>query len=173
MKGWVVGLWVLLGAGCARQVEVAPGPADARQFIAAGNLLAADSALTSCSRAHPTDARGAGCRYWLVFVRLDPAHPGPPAGARAAAADFLARDLAAPGRDEITLLMRVAADRELLLARLDSSERSLLATRTPAATTEVRDDAHARDELDRLKAELARTQDELTRIKRRLSAPRP
>lgn len=170
MKYLVAGV-MFLAAACARTATVTPMTADARPFLVGGDLASADSALTACSREHQSDAEGAHCRYWLVLVRLDPAHPGPARGAVDAARDFLARDISAPGREEITLLLRVAAQRESLLASLDSS-RTLLATRSAEVQTPLHDDPSER-ELEKLRAELARTQDELQRIKRRLSAPRP
>lgn len=174
MRQWVTSLVLaVVAGGCAgsSQRSLAPMRHDARQLMVAGDLAATDSSLTACSRAHPTDAEGSHCRYWLVFARLDPAHPGPPAGAVEAARDFLARDGDAPGREEITLLLRVATQRESLLASLDSS-RTMLASRAAAVQTPLRDDPGDR-EVEKLRAELAKTQDELQRIKRRLSAPRP
>lgn len=174
MRRWLPGLVIAaVAGGCmgASQTSLAPIRGDARRFLVGGDLVATDSSLTACSRAHPADTEGAQCRYWLVLVRLDPAHPGPPGGAVEAARDFLARDVGAPGRDEITLLLRVAAQRESLLASLDST-RSALAARAAVAQTPPRGEPDPR-EVERLRAELAKTQDELQRIKRRLSAPRP
>lgn len=176
MTRWLVGAVIgLLAGGCGRTANnMTPMVGDARRFVTGGDLRSADSSLAQCSRAHPADAEGAHCRYWLVLVRLDPAHPGPARGAVDAAREFLARDISAPGREEITLLLRVAAQRESLLASIDST-RNILATHALAAQTPLRDEPAARDkdEIERLRTELAKTQDELQRIKRRLSAPRP
>jgi hypothetical protein len=163
----------MLAAGCAHG-GVARGVADAQRHIATGDLAGADSALVACSAAHPSDDTGAQCRYRLVLVRLDPASPGPSRGAVEAAREYLARDVAAPGRDEMMLLVRIATERERMLDLLESS-RNTLATRATDVQTPLRDDGALRlqTELEKLRAELARTQDELQRIKRRLSAPRP
>lgn len=176
MRRWIV--WMAATAvagGCAQPAQLAPRVApmnsDASRLMASGDLAATESSLSTCSRAHPSDAEGAQCRYWLVLVRLDPAYPGPASSAVSAARDFLNRDAGAPGREEITLLIRVAAQRESLLAALDSS-RAMLATRAAVVQTPLRNDSTAH-EVEKLRAELARTQDELQRIKRRLSAPRP
>ncbi len=176
MKQLVVGMALAIVAGCGQTSQqlaprVAPMPGDARRLLVAGNLAASDSALTVCSQAYQSAAEGAQCRYWLVLVRLDPAYPGSAGNAVTAARDFLTRDISAPGREEITLLLRVAAQRQALLASLDSS-RAMLATRAAVAQTPLRNDSTAH-EVEKLRTELARTQDELQRIKRRLSAPRP
>jgi hypothetical protein len=167
MRGTLVVSALSLAAlsACARSGATPLQLADAHRFVSIGNLAAADSALVACSEAHPDDERGSRCRYQLVFVRLDPAYPGSPRKAVEAAADYLARDVKAPGRDEMTLLARIAAERELLLARLDSS-RARVAQRAEAVQTPLRDDGSAklREELDRAR---------LARIKRRLSSPRP
>ena len=177
MTRWMLRMVLaVVAGGCAQPAQqlaprVSPMSVDARRFMTSGDLASTDSSLKSCSMAHPADSEGAQCRYWLVLVRLDPAYPGPASAAVNAARDFLARDAGAPGREEITMLMRVAARRESLLAALDSS-RAMLATRATVVQTPLRNDSTAQ-EVAKLRAELTRTQDELQRIKRRLSAPRP
>jgi len=96
------------------------------------------------------------------MLRADPRNPAfTPAGARAALEELVAAS-SGDRRTEVQVLLR-------LLALSDSLRASQTAQR---AATEVRD--RARDEeLQRLRDDLARTQAELDRIKRRLGPPKP
>ena len=130
--------------------------------VDSGRFGAADSILTDFERSEPGTRDASESAFWRAMLRADPRNPAfTPAGARAALEELVA---ASPGdrRTEVQVLLR-------LLALSDSLRTSQTAQR---AATEVRD--RARDEeLQRLRDDLARTQAELDRIKRRLGPPKP
>lgn len=169
-----LGLGLLL-AGCSRSASVPAPVMEAQRLISAGKLLAADSSLAACAARNPGTVEGARCRFYLVIVRLDPAYPGPAAAAVEAGRSYLALEGAAPDRDAVVVLTRLAAERVTLAGTMDSLRRAA-AQRDTIIETKVReagDDTKLRAELDRTRDELARTQEELQRIKKRLASPRP
>ena len=123
----------------------------------------------------PLEAR-ADSLYWSAVSNLDPANKN---GTLDAAVANLDAYLAMPGtlkHVEEAAVLRSLARNAQQLARIEAT----LQTRVAAAEAKPRGepDAKARDEdmvkeIQRLKDELAKANDELDRIKKRLASPKP
>lgn len=147
----------------------------ARQAVIAGRYADADSLLAAYTKRHPDASQAAEALYWQGLFRLDPGNPNRSIDAGIGALDqYLAGPPTRAHWREATTVRRLAQ-------QLDTATKLAAAT----ATTQVADD-HASpsgagsddakskdDEITRLRNELAKANEELDRIKKRLSAPRP
>lgn len=124
-----------------------------------GRFAAADSILDAFVRAEAGTPDASEAAFWRALLAADPRNPSySPAAARAALETYAATE-GASRRIDAGVLLRLLA--------ISDSLRTAQANQRAAA--EVRD--RARDEeLQRLRDELARTQAELERIKRRLGS---
>lgn len=129
---------------------------DSAQFGAADSLLA-DFATSNADE--PELREGA---FWRAMLRADPKNPAyTPAGAKAALEEFVA---GSPTHRK--------AEAEMMLRLLAVSDSLRAAQAAQKAAMEQRDRTRD-DELQKLRDDLARTQAELDRIKRRLGPPKP
>ena len=136
----------------------------AQRHITDGRWSAADSVLLTFAREHPESPEASEARYWRAFYLLDPANPK--ASPRAAAElleQYLAERVSPPHATEAATLRRTALT-------LDSLGTMVAVADSARAGVSAREKA-ALDEAQKLKDELARTQAELERIKKRLASP--
>ena len=130
--------------------------------VDSGRFSTADSILAEFDRTEATARDSSESAFWKTVLKSDPRNPAfTPAGARAALEAYAASDYS-QHQTEVAVMLR-------LLSASDSL-RALQGTQRTA--TEARDKARD-DELQRLRDDLARTQAELDRIKRRLGPPKP
>jgi len=148
---------------------VAQAQADAR----ARRYAEADKALADFAQRYASAPEAAEASYWRGVFALDPSNrDGSPQVAGALFEWYLKSDAQLQHRVEAEVLRRVAA-------RLDALSQSVGAAGTVAtgavpasASSGNTADLKAKDvEIQRLKDELAKANDELERIKRRLTAP--
>jgi len=136
----------------------------ARQHALDGQWLAADSVLVAFERAHGDAPEAAEARYWRAFYLLDPANPkASPRTAAQLLEQYLAERASPPRATEAATLRRTALT-------LDSLGTMVATADSVRAGVTAREKA-ALDEAQKLKDELARTQAELERIKKRLASP--
>lgn len=156
---------VLFASGCIRRpadepvaVRIWPDAlGDARRAVAAGSYPAADSSLARFARSYEGTEEARESLFLLALFRLDPGNRGASARDAVRAFDaYLALPGASPRAEEARALRRLAV-------RLDSLGQAPARPATP-----TRD-----EEMQKLRDELARANDELERIKRRLAQPRP
>ena len=164
----------LFGACAARASQPAPSVQDvwldsfveAQQLAAEGRVAGADSALARFVIAHPQSPEATETLYWRAILALDPANrvTGP-----ADAIRMLDAYLATPS---VTRTMEAASLRRTAQV-LDSLGRSLTSARATADSLSgaVKAMTTTPEETAKLKDELAKTQAELERIRRRLSNP--
>jgi hypothetical protein len=177
-----LGLAVLASAGCgasrSRESERARPPvivaptaatvwpdilAATRAAADTGAYAAADSTLRSFSDRFVGTPESAESVYWRALLLLDPRNPSSSSAAAAAALDaYLAGGQAQQRFSDVMVLRRVVATYD-----------SLRIAATPKPPAPIPRDTLLDQELERLKAELAKTKEELDRIKRRLATPRP
>ena len=136
----------------------------AQRHVADGRWTTADSVLVTFAREYPESPEAAEARYWRAFYLLDPANPK--ASPRAAAElleQYLSDEVSPPHATEAATLRRAALSLDSLgtMVALADSARAGVSAREKAAV----------DEAQKLKDELARTQAELERIKKRLASP--
>jgi hypothetical protein len=148
-------------------LPVEPSPwiatlAAVRSAVDSGRFATADTILTTFERLQAGTNDANESAFWRAMLRADPRNPVfTPPDARAALEEYLASE-GAQRRIEASMLLRH-------LALSDSLRTAQVAQR---AAAELRDKSRE-EELQKLREELARTQAELDRIKRRLGAPRP
>jgi hypothetical protein len=136
----------------------------AQRHVTDGRWTAADSVLVGFVREHAESPEASEARYWRAFYLLDPANPK--ASPRAAAElleQYLAEHASPPHATEAATLRRTALT-------LDSLGTMVATADSARAGVSAREKA-ALDEAQKLKDELARTQAELERIKKRLASP--
>ena len=127
-----------------------------------GRFAAADSILATFEQTEATARDSSETAFWRAMVKADPRNPTfSPATARAALEAYAASDNS-QHQNEVAMMLR--------LLTLSDSLRAAQATQRTA--TDARDKARD-EELLRLRDDLARTQAELDRIKRRLGPPKP
>ncbi|HEY2025894.1 MAG TPA: hypothetical protein VGG78_02735 [Gemmatimonadaceae bacterium] len=144
----------------------AEAAADARRYADADRLLA------DFASRYPGTPGATECAYWRGILSLEPAnHDGTPQIAAAFFEMYEKSGGALPHRVEAEILRNLAL-------RLQNSGPATVAIAAPvtAASTSASSsstaDLKAKDtEIQRLKDELAKANDELERIKRRLTAP--
>jgi hypothetical protein len=130
--------------------------------VDSGRFAAADSILDAFDQADATARDSSESAFWRTMLKADPRNPAfSPAAARAALEGYAASDFS-QHQTEIAMMLR-------LLTLSDSLRAAQVTQRT---ATDARDKARD-DELLRLRDDLARTQAELDRIKRRLGTPKP
>lgn len=161
-------------AGCVARHQQPPEPTRAEQLLqvvtrarvaaAAGQHDEADETLRRFAEANPSTPEGREAAYWRVILRLE--------GATSRADRHEAkRNLDAYLADTaMTAHMSEARILRRLLATVDSTSQA-----TDSANTAARQAAAAREEalkkeIQTLKDELVKTNEELSRIKRRLGS---
>ena len=133
-----------------------------QRAIDSGRFSAADSILAEFDRTEATVRDSSESAFWRVLLKSDPRNPAfTPAGARAALEAYAGSDYS-QHQTEVAVLLR-------LLSVSDSLRTAQAAQKT---ATDARDKARD-EEMQRLRDELAKTQAELDRIKRRLGPPKP
>ena len=139
----------------------------AQQAAIAGRYADADSILVQYIDAHPDTPEASDALFWRAMFALDPANRSSSITAAIAELDrYLDGPTTLPHWREAATLRRVAA-------QLETSTRLAAAaaqTQTSAARVVV-DDHSKDDELNRLRTELAKANEELDRIKKRLAKP--
>ena len=113
--------------------------------------------------------------YWKAVLHLDASNRNGTTDSALKYLDaYLAGDTAQRHRREALVLRRLARD-AMQLARVEAAlqqAKSSEPARAPAETTPKRDE-EALKEIQRLKDELAKANEELERIRKRLAAPKP
>jgi hypothetical protein len=136
----------------------------AQRAIAAGRSEEADRALVAFARRHPNSPEGRESIFWRALLLLDPTSAaGPGAAANAFDAYLAGGD---PSHRDEALALRIVA------GHLDSLTRTRKSAAEGVASSDHADAARD-EELKKLRLELKATQEELDRIKRRLTAPKP
>ena len=140
---------------------------DAKQAVIAGRYDDADSVLAKYATAHAGSSEAYEAAYWRAVFLLDPGnHTGSLAEGTVLLDDYLAGSPSLPHRREAVTLRRLAAElqttRKLAAANTE--------TPTAAPRTIVVDDKSKDEEVERLRAQLAKANDELERIRKRLTA---
>ena len=130
--------------------------------VDSAQFTAADSMLTDFERSDAAVMERRESTFWRAMLRADPRNPAfTPAAARAALEEFAAGS--PPHRQTETGVM---------LRLLAVSDSLRVAQAGQRAAAEQRDRTRE-EEMQKLRDELARTQAELDRIKRRLGPPKP
>ena len=140
---------------------------DAQQAATGGRYDEADSILVSYIDAHQGTAEASDALFWRAMFALDPANRTSSTSAAIAELDrYLDGPPTLPHWREAATLRRVAA-------QLETSTRvAAAAAQTQTSATRVVVDDHSKDdELNRLRTELAKANEELDRIKKRLTKP--
>jgi hypothetical protein len=144
---------------------------EANRAAQAGRYADADSILTTYERAHEGSHEATEAEYWRAVFMLDPANRNASLEAGIASLDkYLSATPAPPHQREATTLRRLASQFETVskLAAANATTQTTNTTRTI-----VVDDHSKDDEIQRLKTELAKANEELDRIKKRLATPKP
>ncbi len=139
----------------------------AQQAVIGGRYADADSILVAFIDGHPGSAQAADAQFWRALYSLDPANRDGSTSAAIAELDrYLEGPPSLPHWREAATLRRVAA-------QLETATRLAAAAQTQTAATHVVtvDDHSKDDELQRLRTELAKANEELDRIKKRLAKP--
>ena len=170
-----VALVVAVVTGCrtgqARLAEPVPAGraewtawlAQATQEAAAGHFAVADKLLADYTVRFPASPEASDAMYWRGVYKLDPSNTTATAREAAVLFDGYLASGAAAHRTEAQTLRRIAGV-------LDT--RAVAAPGPPPRVEIVKAEDKARDEeIQRLKDELAKTNAELDRIKRRLAQP--
>jgi len=140
------------------------------QAALAGRYTEADSILTTFSRTYDGSREALEAEYWRAVFTLDPANRNASLEAGIASLDkYLSATPPPPHRREATTLRRLASQFETV-SKLAAANTT---TPTSAPRTGIVDDHSKDDEIARLKAELAKANEELDRIKKRLATPKP
>lgn len=140
---------------------------NADQAVIGGRYEDADSILVHFIAEHQGSREAADAQFWRAVYALDPANR---AGSTSAAIAELDRYLEGPPTlphwREAATLRRVAA-------QLETATRLAAAAQTQTSVTRIvtTEDHSKDDELQRLRADLARANEELERIKKRLAKP--
>lgn len=185
-------LAAMLVSGCAHAPSFLRPPVsewrstleDARAAADSGKWATADRRLAEYEARYPGSAEARETHYWRGLFRLA---PGNDSTALRTAVPALERYLAQPGgtfRTEARLLIDLANAQQALRRDAAAKEREIAQIRTalgraqattgaPASATEAAPDRGLAAEVERLKGELARANQELERIRRRLAGERP
>jgi hypothetical protein len=143
----------------------------ARRLAATGEPYAADTLLIRFAAQYPSSSKAVETAYWRALIRLDPQYGS--AGA-ADALPLLDRYLAGSGkrehREEASALMRVADLINRLNTQLTATTARANMTGSAAPPPQANlSAAEAESEVRKLKEGLAKANDELERIKKRLA----
>jgi hypothetical protein len=191
---------VLAATGCAQRPlflqprpvrEWPPALQAAKQAAREGRFAQADSVLAQFAARNAGSYEAREAAYWRALFQVDPANT------QASAADalrslnqYFADGSTVDGYDEATVLRRVVQSTDSLERSLDQARRLIAeaqdaaaeprpAAAAPAAAAErrePRDDRANRnlvEQVRRLRDELAKSNQELERVRRRLSEQRP
>jgi hypothetical protein len=191
---------VLAATGCAQRPlflqprpvrEWPPALQAAKQAAREGRFAQADSALAQFAARNAGSYEAREAAYWRALFQVDPANT------QASAADalrslnqYFADGSTVDGYDEATVLRRVAQRTDSLERSLEQARRLIAeaqdaaaeprpAAAAPAAAAErrePRDDRANRnlvEQVRRLRDELAKSNQELERVRKRLSEQRP
>lgn len=188
---------VLLVAGCARGPGfMQPAPMrdwrstlhEARAAADSARWGTADQRLEEYALRHPGTGEAHETLYWRGLFRMA---PGNDSVSRALAVPTLQRYLSAPGgayRTEARLLLDLAERHSALMADAAAKEREIAEVRTALGRAQDRavpssggaqaggaeaPNRNLASEVERLRGELARANQELERIRRRLARERP
>ena len=143
-------------------------------------VFAALAAVSSaCGRAFvgrpdPEPARSDSL-YWKAVLHLDAGNKNGTTDSALKYLDaYLARDTTQRHRLEAMILRRLARD-AMQLARVEAALQQVKTTETARAPSESapKRDEEALKEIQRLKDELAKANEELERIRKRLASPKP
>ena len=130
--------------------------------VDSGRFGLADSMLTAFEQSQAGTGDATESAFWRAMLRADPRNPAfTPAAARAALEEYA---VGAPPHRK--------TEAEVLLRHLALSDSLRAAQASQRAAVDQRDRARE-EEVQKLRDELARTQAELDRIKRRLGPPKP
>lgn len=186
-------LAIVASTGCARTSRLLqPAPerewkatlAAARAAADSGKWAAADERLSQYVLRYPDRGEAHEAVYWRGLFRLAPANDSV---AHRLAIPTLEQYLARPGgahRTEAQLILGVAKERQELRQLAEAREKELADVQAalgrareraaaPGAAPEQPADRGLAQEVERLKGELARANEELRRIRRRLAGQRP
>ena len=172
------GLLFVCLVGCVPQVSTRSAPHgewvraldSSNQAAVAGRYAEADSILIAFSRNFEGTREALEAEYWRAVFMLDPANRNASLEAGIAALDkYLSASPPPPHRREATTLRRLASQFETV-SKLAAANTS---TPTSAPRTVIVDDHSKDEEIARLRAELAKANEELDRIKKRLGTPKP
>jgi outer membrane protein assembly factor BamD (BamD/ComL family) len=196
-------LTVLTATGCTqRPLFLQPGPMRewpatlqaVKEAARAGRYAQADSILAQFESRYPTSYEGREAAYWRALILADPANPqASPAEAVRAINRYFAGRSTAETYDEATILRRILQRQDSLTRELDQARKLIAEAQeaaveprvvtvqvpTPAAPAESRDIRPAREnrnlveEVRRLRDELSKANQELDRVRKRLSEQRP
>jgi len=146
---------------------VAQAEADAR----ARRYAEADKVLADFAQRYPSAPEAAEASYWRGVFALDPSNrDGSPQVAGALFEWYLKSDAQLQHRVEAEVLRRVASRLDALSQSAGATAAVTTGSVPPAVSSGT--DLKAKDaEIQKLKDELAKANDELERIKRRLTAP--
>ena len=170
-----VALLVAVVTGCrtgqARLVEPVPAGrtewagllGQATQEAAAGHFAVADKLLADYTVRFPASPEASDAMYWRGVYKLDPSNTTAAAREAAVLLDGYLASGAAAHRVEAQTLRRIAG---VMDARAATSPTSAPRVEVVKVEDKARD-----EEIQRLKDELAKTNAELDRIKRRLAQP--
>ncbi len=133
-----------------------------RHAAAQGHYRELDRTLAEFTRAHPNSDEADESAFWRALFKLDPQNRDSSPGEAIGALDLY---LGMPGelhhRDEAMILRRATVVSQSMATEANAAR--------PAAPPDKAKEA----ELAQLKDELAKTQAELERVKRRVAAPKP
>lgn len=181
---------LLLSAACAELPRLEPSLrerdwdralAETRRNIEAGNYFAADRILAEFARRHPDTREARETAFWRAAYLVDPANTLGSLESGIIALDaYLANEPQGWYRSAAEVLRRAAAGAHALALGARSGWAPdtvvvVVATDSAPAPRRSRDEeiAALRDQLARSNAELAKANDELERIKKRLANPTP
>jgi hypothetical protein len=196
-------LTVVAAAGCARPLFLQPRPVRewpptlqaVKEAARAGRYAQADSILAQFESRYSTSYEGREAAYWRALLLTDPANPqSSPAEALRAINRYFAGGSTAEAYDEATVLRRIvqrtdSLTRELAQAgRLIAEAQEAAAEPRPAApaaaaptpapaegrdTRPARENRNLVEQVRRLRDELSKANQELERVRKRLSEQRP
>lgn len=170
-------LFALALGGCVTGRATLHGPDAKREWpsvltrveaaAGAGRYAEAERLLTDFAMRYPDTDEAQETAYWRGVFKLDPANrDGAPSIARMLLEGYLRAEGALQHRTEAEVLRQLAVRIETLSSMGASPGAS------PITTTDRPAELKAKDaEIQKLKEELAKANDELERIKRRLAQP--
>lgn len=181
---------LLLSAACAELPRLEPSLrerdwdralAETRRSIEAGNYFAADRILAEFARRHPDTREARETAFWRAAYLVDPANTLGSLESGIAALDaYLANEPQGWYRNAAEVLRRTAVGAQALAlgARSGWAPDTVVLVAAPDSAPPPRrsrdeEIAALRDQLSRRNAELAKANDELERIKKRLANPTP
>ncbi len=147
------------------QPEFAEVLSQARGAVAAGRYGDADRLLAQFSVRYPGSEQAAETEYWRAVFQLDPANrDGSITTALQDLDQYLSGSPTLPHYDEASILRRLGA--QLQTATRLATTSVTTQTTTRSVTPDARD-----EELQKLRDQLAKANEELERIKKRLAPP--